>query len=426
MFTSNLTPEQRVQKSAVDIMANQDFAPLAGILMLGKRRVEHQPERCPTAYTDGKNVVFGAHLIDKLNDRQLRFVDLHEQYHKLYRHLTTWRELFDENPQLANIACDYVINLKLHDYDPDEKWIAYPKFDIGNGKQNDVLIDVKYRGWNAREVYEDLRKKHGNQQGKGQGQGQGGQGQCQGQGQGQGGDLPQGFDDHGWDDAKSMTEEERKQLERDIDEAIRQGAKIAGKQGTSNMAREFGEILKPQVDWRAALAEFVSSVTAGRDYATWNRPNRRFIGAGVYMPSGITERVDEFVFAIDVSGSISTRELQLFMSEAVGAVKAVRPRKLRIIYWDGHVCGVETYDEHEIDDFDKVTRPNGGGATRVEVVCDYLQENKIRPDACLIMTDGYLGGSWGTWHCPVMWVIVDNENAVPDTGKTLHVEARNL
>ena len=77
-----LTPEQRVSKAVVDIMANPKYTALAGVLMIGERRVETDPAKCPTAYTNGKNEVYGADFIADLNDKQLRFLILHEVYHK--------------------------------------------------------------------------------------------------------------------------------------------------------------------------------------------------------------------------------------------------------------------------------------------------------------------------------------------------------
>jgi len=70
MFMGKLTPEQRVQKAVIDIMAKDRYAALAGILMIGEKRVEYDADKCPTAYTDGKNVVFGADFMDGMTDAE--------------------------------------------------------------------------------------------------------------------------------------------------------------------------------------------------------------------------------------------------------------------------------------------------------------------------------------------------------------------
>ena len=108
------------------------------------------------------------------------------------------------------------------------------------------------------------------------------------------------LDDHGWEEAEQLSEEEKGDLEREVEEAIRQGVLVAGKLGSGG-ARDLEELLKPQIDWRDVLREFISTTCAGKDFSTWARPNRRFVSTGVYMPSGISEKVGELVIAIDTS-----------------------------------------------------------------------------------------------------------------------------
>ena len=105
MIGKTLTEEQRLQKAVVDIMANHKYIALAGILMIGDRRIDDDAENCPTAYTNGKDERYGRAFVAKLNDAELRFLILHECYHKLYRHLTTWQWMYREHPQAANMAC---------------------------------------------------------------------------------------------------------------------------------------------------------------------------------------------------------------------------------------------------------------------------------------------------------------------------------
>ena len=400
LMMNNLSPDQRVQKAVIDIMANPRYVALAGVLMIGSRRVEHDATKCPTAYTNGRDEVYGADFIADLNDRQLRFLVLHEVYHKLYRHLTTWQHLYKENAQLANMACDYVINIKLTDDNAD-------LFATMDGPLAVGCHDTKYRGWDSAQVFNDLKQNPPPQ-------GQGGQGQDSG-----------GLDEHGWGDAEEMTAEEQRDLAREIDEAIRQGALAAGKLG-NGMDRDMVELLQPQVDWREVLRDFVQTTCQGNDYSTWRRPNRRYIGAGVYMPSGISEQIGEIVVAIDTSGSIGARELGVFLAEIKSVADTVHPEAIRILYWDTSVRGDERYEGAEVDNIIQSTKPKGGGGTDVRCVPDYITDKQIKAQAVIVLTDGYLFGGWGQWHHPVLWTVLDNERAVPDVGKTVHVKARDL
>jgi predicted metal-dependent peptidase len=396
-----LTPDQRVQKAVIDIMAHERYRALGGVLMIGSRRVESDAAKCPTAYTNGRDEVYGGDFIAEMNDRQLRFLILHEVYHKLYRHLSTWQHLFKENAQLANMACDYVINCKLVDDNAD-------LFATMDGPLKVGCLDTKYRGWDSAQVFNDL-KKNPPPQGGGQGQGQGGQ----------------GFDEHDWDGAQEMTAEEQRELAREIDEAVRQGALAAGKLG-GGMDRDMVELLQPQVDWREVLRDFVQTTCQGNDYSTWRRPNRRYIGAGIYMPSGISEQIGEIVVAIDTSGSIGARELGVFLAEIKEVADTVHPEAIRILYWDTSVCGDERYEGAEVDNIVQSTKPKGGGGTDVRCVPQYLQDKQIKAQAVIVLTDGYLFGGWGQWHHPVLWCVLDNDRAVPDVGKAVHVKSREM
>lgn len=405
MFMGKLTPEQRVQKAVIDIMAKDRYAALAGILMIGEKRVEYDAAKCPTAYTNGKDVTFGADFMDGMTDAELRFLAIHEEKHKMYRHLTTWEWMWKEDPQLANQACDHVINIETVDENPDG-------FATMTGKLAEGCCDFKYRGWDAAQVFHDLKRKR-----EEQGGGNGGDGS---------GDYDGSFDQHGWEDAQDMTAEEKRDLARAVDEAIRQGALLASKSGTGG-DRSFEELLAPQINWREALREFVQNTCAGADYSTWRKPNRRYVGMGLYMPSGISETVGEMAILIDTSGSTyAPGVLPAFMSEAKAIAETVKPERVHIIYWDTEVCQAEVYEQDELDSMISSTQPKGGGGTDITCAIDYMAEHNIKPQAAIVLTDGYLFGGWGTWSCPVMWCVIDNKNASPDVGKVVHIRACDM
>ena len=420
MTSEQMTAEQRVQKAIIAIMQNQKYVALAGILMIGERVITDDPS-IPTACTNGRDEMYNRDFVDKLNDAELRFLILHESYHKLYRHITTWKWIADINTNEANVCMDFVINIKLVDDNKDG--FATMTGELANG-----CIDPKYRDMDTAQVYH-ARKKNG----EGQDTGISSPNDGDGNGEGQNGSeslqdpkgKPQPFDQHDWEGAKEMTPQQASDLARDVDEAIRQGALVAGKTGSGG-DRDLIELLKPQIDWREVLREFVTTTCTGSDYSTWQRPNRRYISAGVYMPSGISESIGELVVAIDTSGSIGQPELSRFLTEVKEICDTVHPDKVRLLYWDTEVCGDEKYEMHELDDLVTSTKPKGGGGTMIECVPEYITKEGVKPQACIVLTDGYLGGSWGKWSCPVLWCIIDNESAVPDVGTHVHVKSREL
>ena len=375
-----LTTEQRLNKCVIDIMGNPKYVALAGILMIGEKRI---CDKTQTAYTNGRDEVYGRAFADSLNDAEFRFLILHECYHKLYRHLITWKHLWDENPQLANMAMDFVINLKIADDNKDA-------FATMTGQLTVGCDDEKYRGMDTAQVFNMLKQDppQGGGQGNGSSPGDGGGNGTQGNA------SPQGFDEHDFEGAQELSPADQQELARDIDEAVRQGALIAGKMGSGG-DRDLQDLLQPQVDWREVMRDFITTTCTGSDYSTWKRPNRRYIGMGHYLPSGISERVDELVIATDKSGSIGDREVSVALTEIKSIADTIHPEAVRLLYWDTQVCQDEKYDMHELDTMVTSTRPKGGGGTSVECVPAYMTDKNITPQAVIVITDGYLGGSWG-------------------------------
>lgn len=410
--------ERKLKKNKIAIMRDPRFALWSGIMMVGKT---HILDEIPTAATNGRDEFYGREFVKSMPDKQLRFVILHENLHKAYRHLTLWRKLYNENPRLANMACDYVINLQAVDYDPNEEFMEFPRNPDGSRLG---LYDTRFKGMNTKQVF-DILKQEQKANGKGQGQGKGeGDGQGQGQGQGQG----DNFDSHDWEGAGELSEKEQKDLEREIDQAIRQGqiaqAKaIGGKAGGLN--RELGDLLDPKVNWRDMLREFVSSTCNNKDMSSWRRVNRRFIGADIYMPTLIGERVGRIAIGIDTSGSISGPELSAFLSEVHAICTVVRPEKIDLIYWDSRVASHEVYDDGNLDTLVYSTKPKGGGGTDPTSMMKYLKDENLKPECIIMFTDGEIY-DWGSeWEVPIMWAIKNgyrSSSIYAPIGKTIHIE----
>ena len=385
----NLTQEQRIERSHIDLMKSPQFVAYSGVLMVGSVKVESDPSKCPTAYTNGRDVVYGRDFISKLTDPELRAVILHENKHKMYRHIATWKHLWKQNPSKANRACDYVINLEIVDEGKKTNgFIQLPS----NG-----LYDEKYRGLNSAEVFALLDDDDG-----------GGEGN--------------GIDEHGWEDADSMSEEEKQELGKQIDQAIRQGAILAGKVG-GDIDRCFTDLMSAKVNWKEALAEFVSSVCKGKDDSTWAKPNRRWLQHDVYMPSTISETMGRLVVAVDTSGSIDQRSVNRFLSEVVGIMNNVNPELVDLLYWDSQVAGHEVYGQGDGDKLMTSTKPKGGGGTSPSCITKYLKDKNIVPECVVVLTDGYVGDDWGGhWTSPVLWCIVGGCKDVPSVGQSIHME----
>ena len=394
-----VTPERRLKKVVIDLLRDPTFADMAGIFMLGKKQIT---EGIGTAATDGRDEWYDPKFVDMLSDKELAFVVVHESYHKMLRHLTTWRKLHEEDARLANMACDYVINLAITKRDPGGKMVVMPSI---AGKKIG-LLDQRFDNMNAKQVFDLLKedKANGNLPSAGDGDGA-------------------GLDQHDWEGAKEMSAEEQEKLAKEVDQAVRQGQIAARKMhggGAGNMDRELAELMNPKVDWRELLREFVSAICAGRDQSSWRRPNRRFLSTDTYMPSLVSERVGHLVIGIDTSGSIGGPELARFLSEVKDIAERVNPDKVDLIYWDAAVAGHEQYDSFTLPNLISSTKPRGGGGTAPACVATYLSEKKINPECIIMLTDGYVP-SWGEWEVPIMWCVCGGNTVSAPVGKTIHV-----
>lgn len=400
----SITPERKLKKVVIDLMRDPLFADMSGIFMLGTKTID---DNCPTAATNGRDEVYGRAFVESLDIKELAFVVVHESYHKMLRQLTTWVKLFKEDPQLANKAADYVVNLAIVNRDPQGTIVKMPEKD---GKPMG-LLDRRFAGMHTKQVFDILKEE----------QKQGGDGR--GRGRGPSGDDA-GFDEHDWEGAGEMTPEEQEQLTKEVDQAIRQGQitaqKLHGK-GGGNLDRELMDLLNPKVDWRELLREFVTAVCNGRDFSSWRKPNRRFLSSDIIMPSLVSERVGHMVVGIDTSGSIAGPELTRFLTEVKEIAERVNPDKVDLIYWDARVAGHEVYNSGTLATLVDSTKPKGGGGTDPTCVPAYLDKHGIKPECVIMLTDGYVG-SWGDWEVPILWAICGGNKCVAPVGKTIHIE----
>lgn len=415
---ANLSAEKRVERAHAQLMRHKDFCLFSGVFMVGKVSVS---ETVPTAMTNGRDVVYGRAFVDSLNDKQLAFVVVHEAMHKAYRHLTVWNSIAKENPHLANAAMDFVINLQIIDSDPHRYVVEMPR--DAEGKLLG-LLDEKYRGMDTKQVYNALKKEHGGDGGDGKGSG-GSKGQTDnGSGSPAGQGSGKNFDEHDWEGANELTEEEEDELLSEIDNALREGAILAGKM-KGNVPRGIDELLHPKVDWKEALRMFIKTSMRGGDKSTWRRPNRRYLGVDIIMPSTISEKAETFVIGVDTSGSIGDMAAQ-FMGEVKSICDDVAPETVELLYWDSHVAGRETYRGAEVENLINSTKPRGGGGTQPECVPIYLEANHIAPQCIIMLTDGvFYGDAWHEWNrtsAPVLWCVVGNKDFVPKHGQSVYVE----
>ena len=397
------TAERKLKRVKINLLRDDRFAYWRGIMMIGNTTLD---DNMPTAATDGCNEVYGRAFVESQNDKQLAFGVLHENLHKIGRDLGVWRKLFEEDHQLANMACDYHHNLLLVDMDPMCQTIEFPTNPDGSRMG---LLDERFRNMDVPAIFRLLRQE------KKDGTGAFGPG-------GDGASGKGNFDEHQWGEAEARTPEQQDALAKEIDQALRQGEmehrKVNGNKA-GNMERHFGELTKPKIDWKRELADFWRSNCAGRDDNTWRMPNRRFVGMDILLPSTFSQRVGRGVIGVDTSGSITGHQINKMLSEVVYVATQVHPEQLDLLYWDSAVARHETYDETNLDTLATSTKPAGGGGTRPACVKQFIKDKGLEPEFIIMLTDGFVD-SWPEFDCPTLWVVT-TKGIVARTGMTIHL-----
>ena len=415
---SKLSAEKRLELVHVSLMREKRFAFFAGLFMVGRTTIVDVPI---TAATNGRDATYGREFVGELTDKELAFLVLHENMHKCYRHLTTWRGLYEKNPRVANVACDHVINLQLTDLDPKESTVAMPRYKDGPmvGKQMGCR-DERFRGMDAKQVFDILEKEQeeGGGDGGGDEENDSGSDSSGGHGNNQG-----GLDDHDWEGAKEMSAEDQKKLAQEIEGALRQGGIYAGKVG-GDMLRSVQEMIEPKVDWRAVLQRFIRVSLKDRDQPSWRRAHRNYLWQDVILPAIMGKRMKHLVVMFDTSGSIQGEMLSLFMGELNKVITSVNPDRIDVLYWDTEVAGHETYTGNDKRDLVHKTKPRGGGGTHPDCLPPYIAAKGLNPDAFIVLTDGYMSSDASKWAAiskPILWCIIGNKQFAVPKGQVVNV-----
>ena len=139
---------------------------------------------------------------------------------------------------------------------------------------------------------------------------------------------------------------------------------------------------RSRLDWRVLLRQYL--VSAARDDYRWSVPNRRFIDAGLYLPSMHCEGIDTLAVLIDTSDSLDTDTLATFWTELRAVAEALRPHTLAVVQVDTEVQEATVY---RFGDLPEELVVKGRGGTDFRPGFAWLDREGITPRCCLYLTD---------------------------------------
>ena len=388
--------ETRLKKANIKLIRHPETCLYGGVILMGETSLVDNERDCPTAYTDGFNKRYGRKFLEKLTDQEIAAVVLHETLHVMLKHIARHRDLMKENGRLANIAMDYVVNDIITELSKKcPTLLALP---------SDCFYDPMFHNWSVRRVYEYLKKE---------------------QESGRGGGRPETtFNEHDDTPAENMKPEQIEEVGRKIDEAIHQGAILAGRFG-AKVPRVVEDLMQPDIDWREVLQDFWTSNVRGKDEFTWRRFNKNRLADDYYLPSTISETVGEVILAIDTSGSISNSDIAKVASRIQELCDTLPPDRVRVLWWDTEVHGEQVFEDN-YSGIAGMLKPMGGGGTRATCVSEYITKNNLNADCMVMFTDGHLEDhvKWDT-NIPTIWLITEggNKSFDPPKGQKVIVKA---
>lgn len=411
---------KRLLKSRLRILCNHGFYGL--LLMHMTYTID---ENAPTAYTDGLRIAFGREFLENLSDSELDFVMMHEIMHVVLQHCFRGTNFDHER---YNIAADIVVNSNiLLENNMNLHSITLQKYGESMHIAPDGVEGYKYT---AEEVYKMLppsqnSKMTPDNQGGGCELGRAKQ-KNENEQKVKGREKGDTWDDHAhwgmYEEDDTLRDVWVKHFE-DAVEAISIGDP-SNSRGTipAFAQRIFKELRKPQTDWRTILNDFIQEEVV--DYS-FSPPDRRFYDSPFFLPdfNGKEDMVEDILFMIDTSGSMSDEMITAAYSEIKGAIDQFDGKlKGWLGFFDAAIIKPKPFvNENEF----KAIRPAGGGGTDFQIIFEYVYRHmRDKPPASIIiLTDGYAPFPQEklAFGIPVLWLL-NNENVDPPWGKVARIE----
>jgi predicted metal-dependent peptidase len=375
--------------------------------MATRLKVENCDAWCPTAATDGKHLFYNTQFFNALSNKEIEFVIAHEILHCVFDHIIR-RE--DRDPEIYNIACDYIVNNTL------------VRDKIGDPvKMIPIYQDWKYDNWQSEAVYDDIYEKAKENGKKFLEQ------------------MGQLLDEHiDWEKKPGQskkgkggkdkqrpyyTKDEMKKIRDQVKENMISAAQSAGAGNVpAEIERMIKELTEPKMNWREILRQQIQA-TIRNDY-TFSRPSRKGWHTGVVLPGMNFDQQIDCAIAFDMSGSIGDDQAKDFLSEVKGIMDEFKEYNVKLWCFDTAVYNEKDFSSTDGEDFSNY-QPIGGGGTEFMCNWEYMKEHDIQPKKLIMFTDGYPFGSWGEDdYCDTVFVIHGHhdKNFTAPFGITAHYE----
>lgn len=428
---------KKVRDAVNNIIQNHAF--YATILMQQNIKEDNSAKN-PTFYVDGKNLGYNSKFADSLTFDEVKGVLAHEIMHLVLLHHA---RMGKRDPHIYNIAADHVINNQLikDGFVLPKGLYNDPKFAGMNVEQVYRILYLEQIKKQAEQDKKNREKQENNSDSSDSMAGAGdndedsdsdnnesedsknsensdNQEDVEENDSGSDSDNSDEGDEENSDSSDNNGGDEEKEVGSDdnegegeenkpvtfgeirpaLDDNAEETAKIQSKQAIA-IAKVAGEMpgnsiiemiensYKPKFNWREIINQFVSEITQ-KDYSFEN-PDRRFLQNGIILPDFYSKAPANIVVAIDTSGSVNLDEVRAMVEETRHCLDIMSEDKenatLTVLYFDHMIQGVEVFESGS----DIKPNPKGGGGTAYSPIFKYIQDNDIKCDGLICVTDGY-------------------------------------
>lgn len=181
----------------------------------------------------------------------------------------------------------------------------------------------------------------------------------------------------------------------------------------SGIERHIKKLKSAQVPWTRVLMSFLGNVVSGSEEYRWEKPNHRHpMSREIIAPGLIDVDLDDIVFVVDTSGSMSDGQLTQIASELAKIQSLIS--ELVVLTTDAKVH--EKIKSRNLPELFKKLKFKGGGGTNFNPIF-----KEIKKCQCMIFfSDGIATYPDTAPKYPVLWILT-KENQTPPFGKVAYV-----
>ena len=378
-----LTIEQSISRLKIDLVRKRPFY---GVILMKLNEIKESSSTYIMS-TDGSSIYYNKKYMENLNEAERNFYLLHQLYHCIFMHPS---RMINKDIKIANIAADFLVNYYI---DIEKNEFKKAGIIISVPKDAYMIKDEKYKLELNKLSFEQLYEKIYNQK------------------ENKISATPQQITKNNNSNGNNSStlniygnnidlnkiksdlilpkniEKTSSNMRRIIQESIITskvyGSKLIGDMPGS-LIRRITELIGTRVPWYKYLRRYLSNIM--QDDTSFDTPDKNHIYRKMILPGPYEDEnyIEDILFLIDTSGSISEEDLNNFLFQAYNICKDFEANG-KVIFFDSIVQDVFDINKENLNNLPLY----GGEGTDVNVALKYVKDKKLKYSCILVLTDGY-------------------------------------